>query len=469
MAEREVKVEQVSTDLEAEPSESLDMTRAVSQGETLKTKVLRSMSWELIGQAAMQVTRFGSNLLLTHLLLPEAFGVMGMVQAFMMSLQLLADVGLHGSVIHHPRGDDPDFLDTVWAVSIVRGLILFAISCVFAYPFAVFYEMPDLTWLIPITGSSTVIRGFASTSLLSASRRLHRKWYVTVECGSQIVGTIATILLTLLMRSVYGLAWGWVVTGIVYLIWSFRDSERRPHHFRWDKEVVNSLSTFGRWLWLCGWLTIIQQRGDRLALGAMISQGDLGNYVIGNTLGTMPMIVFYRIVFGIAQPFYAQIKHLRPWEIRQKVRKLRLGLLAAHLPLLALFAVFGQPLVDLLYKSGYGAAGWYCTISAWAAMVVAATDMGDVFAAYGDGWTHFRLVFARTVGMAASMALGYWIGGWYGQAANGLLFGIVVTPIVYYPFQAYLYNKIHVWMPWVDALGIAPTVLLILAKWQGWY
>ena len=68
------------------------------------------------------VVRFGSNVLLTRLLQPEVFGLMAMVQLIHFSLHMLADVGLSQAVTSDARGDDDDFLNTVWSMQVVRGL-----------------------------------------------------------------------------------------------------------------------------------------------------------------------------------------------------------------------------------------------------------------------------------------------------------------------------------------------------------
>ena len=266
-------------------------TRAESPGvtassgdESLRRKVMRGIGWELAGQFGMQAWRFGSNLVLTRLLVPEAFGLIGIVQVFMMSLTLLSDVGLRSSVIHDHRGEERGFLNTVWTVSVIRGVILWLLVCLLAYPFAIFFGMPELVWLLPVTGVSAIVRGFASTSLLTASRHLKNDWYVRVECGSQLIGTTITVIIAIWLRSAMALALGWVATAAAYTVLSFWRRDIPFNRFCWDKDVVRSLSHFGRWALASGAFTIVQQRGDRLALGKIISTMELGTYVIGSNL-----------------------------------------------------------------------------------------------------------------------------------------------------------------------------------------
>ncbi len=57
------------------------MTRlaAAFSGSGLFARVLRSTSWVLIGYGGSQALRLASNLILTRLLFPEAFGLMALV------------------------------------------------------------------------------------------------------------------------------------------------------------------------------------------------------------------------------------------------------------------------------------------------------------------------------------------------------------------------------------------------------
>ena len=58
--------------------------------------------------------RFGSNLLLTRLLVPKMFGVMAVAMLVIIGLAMFSDLGLKPSVVHSRRGNEPVFLNTAW-------------------------------------------------------------------------------------------------------------------------------------------------------------------------------------------------------------------------------------------------------------------------------------------------------------------------------------------------------------------
>ena len=74
--------------------------------------------------------RFGSNLLVTRLLVPKMFGVMAIAMLVIIGLGMFSDLGLKPSVVHSRRGDDPVFLNTAWVTQILRGMLLWLFALI---------------------------------------------------------------------------------------------------------------------------------------------------------------------------------------------------------------------------------------------------------------------------------------------------------------------------------------------------
>src|SRR6266571_1268363 len=141
---------------------------------SLKRKILNAGVWSLAGYGLSQAIRFGSNLLMTRLLVPEMFGVMAIATTVMVGLAMFSDVGLKQSVIQSKRGNDPDFLNTAWVIQILRGFVLWVFAiCVSLLIFLAdrigmvpkdtVYADPILPYVIAILSITAVIGGFQST------------------------------------------------------------------------------------------------------------------------------------------------------------------------------------------------------------------------------------------------------------------------------------------------------------------
>src|SRR5262245_37530197 len=94
----------------------------------LKRRVVAASAWSLTRHGISLVIRFGSNLVMTRLLVPEMFGVMAIATIVMVGLAMFSDLGLRQSIVQSPRGSDPAFLNTAWILQIARGFLLWIIA-----------------------------------------------------------------------------------------------------------------------------------------------------------------------------------------------------------------------------------------------------------------------------------------------------------------------------------------------------
>ena len=68
------------------------------RGEALSARALRGTAFTIMLFGLQNLMRLGSNLILTRLLFPEAFGLMALVQVVVAGINLFTDIGM-GSVV----------------------------------------------------------------------------------------------------------------------------------------------------------------------------------------------------------------------------------------------------------------------------------------------------------------------------------------------------------------------------------
>ena len=104
----------------------------ISPSFGLRRKAISAGAWNLGALVTSQAIRLGGNLVMTRLLMPEMFGIIAIATTVLFVLHLLSDVGLRQNILQSTRGDDPEFLNTLWTVQIVRGFVLFALTLLLA-------------------------------------------------------------------------------------------------------------------------------------------------------------------------------------------------------------------------------------------------------------------------------------------------------------------------------------------------
>jgi len=109
-----------------------------------KKLAIKGAIWTIASYGSSQLIRFASNLILTRLLLPELFGLVGLAYVFITGINLFSDIGLGPSIVQNKRGDDPQFLNTAWTMQVIRSLFIWICLLIITKPISDFYEDPRL-------------------------------------------------------------------------------------------------------------------------------------------------------------------------------------------------------------------------------------------------------------------------------------------------------------------------------------
>ena len=331
---------------------------------SLKKQAFRATAWTIGGYGASMVLRFASNLILARLLLPASFGLMNLVNVFIMGLHLFSDVGLGPSLIQNKRGDDPTFINTAWTIQVIRGGALWLGSILIAWPVAQVYGEKELLYLIPIVGLSTLISSLNSTALYTLNRQLAVGKLAIFELGGQVIGLTAMISWAWFDRSVWALVFGGLATSIIQLVWSHRLLPEQPNRFVWDKEAAKNIFSFGKWIFFSTALTFLASQADRLILGKLVTPAQLGIYGIAYTLADIPRQVIMALSGKVIFPAFSKMVDLPRETFRAKILKNRRPLLLALATGLTILVSVGDYAVRLLYKPVYHDAAWMLPIIA---------------------------------------------------------------------------------------------------------
>ena len=331
---------------------------------SLRSQALKGTIWTVIGFGASQVLRLGSNLILARLLVPEFFGLMALVSIFLIGLDLFSDVGLGPSIVQNKRGDDPDFLNTAWTIQVMRGIVLWLGSLLIAWPVSHFYKEPQLLWLIPVVGLTTLIHGFDSTALLTLNRQLAVRKLAIFELVGQIITLTVMVVWAWFDRSIWALVVGNLVAGIYQLVWSHRLLPHQPNRFAWDKEAAQKIFTFGKWIFFSTALTFLASQADRLILGKLVTPTVLGLYGIAYTFADVPRQVIIALSGKVIFPAFSKLANLPRETFRAKILKNRMPILLALVAGLPILVSFGDYVIYILYKKEYYEAAWMLPIIA---------------------------------------------------------------------------------------------------------
>lgn len=331
---------------------------------SLASQAVHGTVWTVASYCAGQAVRLISNLVLTRLLVPQYFGLMALLSTILMGLTLFSDLGLAPSVIRSKDGDDPNFLNTVWTVQVLRGAGLWIICLLLSWPVSQFYGQPRLRSLISVVAFSLVINGFSSTSFLTLARHMAVGKIARAELSVHAIQVLVTIPLAWAYPSVWALVIGRLAYEIARLIIGHFLIPGYGNKFAWNPEIVHELISFGKWIFASTAVTFLASQADRLVLGKLVSIATLGLYSVTFAIADMPRQVILAFSGRVALPFVAKMSHLPRPEFRKAVLHYRRLVLLASAVMLALVVNSSDIFLRHIYDRRYRDAAWMAPVLA---------------------------------------------------------------------------------------------------------
>jgi O-antigen/teichoic acid export membrane protein len=422
----------------------------------LRATLLRGSAFEMLGYGLSQVVRLGSNLVLSRLLLPEAFGMAALVNMLNQGLIMLSDVGLPTVIVQSERGDDIRFLNTAFTWQAARATALWCAASLCAIPMALFYNEPELKHLIPFGALSVLILGLRSTGYYTMRRRLNLAPLMVIEIASQVAAVAVMIAWASVNPSVWALIMGAIMSSVVAVIGSHLLKVGYRNRFAWDKESAKSMFDFGKWVAGSSVLTFASQQGDRLLLGRFLGVSTLGIYSNAVFLSGALGEAITRITHGVLFPAYSRVQAEGIERLRQLFYRTRLVVDALVLPALGGLSALGPVVVHILYPAKYWDAGW---------MLRVISPYQFCLFAVGDSRYGFFLNLARTIALVVGVIVGY---ARYGVV--GLVWGVALSEVpallvVYWGFtrQGLASHKHELRAPAFFAAGYGLGYAILLA------
>ena len=417
------------------------LTDPLADRISLKRRVLSAGTWSFIGYGLSQVTRLGSNLVMTRLLVPSMFGVMAIATVIMVGLNFFTDLGLRVNIIQSKRGSDPAFLNTAWATQIFRSALLWfgALGIAFLLPVIDdlgilskdnVYADPHLPYVIGVLSFSFIIGGFNSTKTIEANRNLALGRVTLIQLAASIGGLACMLIWAFFDRSIWALVSGNICTRLIQTTLSHTHLPGTPNRWHWDETAFWEIFHFGKWLFLSSILAFLASNGDRLMLGGMISTTVLGVYVVAFMIVSSIEQVLSMIMGSVVFPAFSEIARERPSALKETYSRLRLVVTPLIYLGSGILITAGPTLIRLLYDPRYAGAGSMLRILAFGIATVPFQMAIQCFLALGRPQLNSHIQAVRLVALFTAMPLGFHFFGLPGALWGSVFSQFLTVPII---------------------------------------
>lgn len=400
----------------------------------LSIKATRGMFWSLAENFGLQVIQLVISIILARLLLPEQFGLIGMLTLFIALSQSLLDSGFGSALI---QKKDVDHLDacSVFYFNLLIGVILTCLLYVVAPLIAQFFHEPLLTSLTRFLSLSIIINAFGLVPSTMLTKRMDFKSLLKVSLISVLISGVVGVGLAMKGSGVWSLAIQSVLSTLIRAILLWQISRWRPSRI-FSKVSLTSMFSFGSKMMMSGLLNTLFENIYQPLIGKFYSAADVGYYMRAQSLQTAAIQPAGSAIGRVIFPALAPIQDDRA-RLKQAVQKITTITMLFHFPLMIGLILIAKPLITLLLTDRWAASIPYFQLFCIVGLLYPMHIINlTILPAVGRSDLFFRLEVIKKIMIIAAIAITFRWG------ITALLWGQVATSVIAYVLNSYYSGKL---------------------------
>lgn len=282
------------------------MSFALADGGSIKTRALRSGIWVGLSQVGIALLNILRSVVLARLLTPHMFGIMGIALIVVRAIETFTRPGIAQALIAR-QGDFDKASGTAFTLLVVRGVVLALMLAIAAPWVAKFYEAPELELMLQVLSLVFVIGGLNNVNTVAKQRELEFRKLTYLAQVTGLLGTMITIALAYVLRSVWALVLAQVVTATLTTVLSYYFVGGRVR-FAYDAAVARDLFAYGKFITGSAAVTYIAVELDSAVIGKVLGTEQLGFYTLAMTISSLATLNLSKMASSIMMPAYSKLQ-----------------------------------------------------------------------------------------------------------------------------------------------------------------
>lgn len=310
-----------------------------------KDKLVSGFAWQASTKLVLQLFSWVSTIWVARLLTPEDYGLVGMSGMVTSIFLLLATNGISSGIVNRIDINKVE-LDTMFWLSNVTGLILYALVYVLASPAAHFFGDEKLASLVQVAGLVVIFASIKIVPYTIALRNLNYKLISVTEMVGGFIGIACTLVLAILGFDYWSLVIGTLVSELATTIVYFYYSKFVPRFVCAISSVTDMLK-FGTTLLGSRVLFSISSNIPIFLLSTFSSTKVTGHYQMAYTLGSMPTKKVGTLFSNLIFPAMSRVQDNRALA-KKTFLQMHTSLLFVTGPLFLGLALVSEPLIEVV-------------------------------------------------------------------------------------------------------------------------
>lgn len=422
---------------------------------TLKDKAVNGVIWSIAERFGNQGIQFFIGLILARLLMPEDYGLIGMLLVFISLAQVFVEGGFSAALIRKSEPTNRDYSTVFWfnlIVAVVFYVIIFLCSPLISE----FYAEPLLAPLAKVVALNIIISAFGIIQKTILTKQLDFKSQAKVNLSSIIISGVIGVVCAWQGLGVWALVVQNLSKNVLMNIGFWMLSNWRPMPV-FSERSFKELFGFGSKLLASALINAVSENLYAIIIGKLYNAKSLGFYTRANQFQKLPVSSLYGAIGAVTYPVLAELKNDKD-RLRDAYRSMIRMVAFVLFPVMVILGAVAEPMVKIILTDKWlpcvPLLQILCIVGAF--YPLHAINL-DILKVKGRSDLFLKLEIIKQVLNVMMILICYRWG------VNGLVWGSVVLNVVCYYLNAY-YSKFIIGYGIKDQIIDLTKPLLICAS-----
>lgn len=314
--------------------------------ESYNRAVKRGIGWVAAERLALQTLNLATTVVLARILMPQDYGIMGIVVFFTDLATTLVSFGF-GMALIQRESITEDHLSAMFLMTLGINSVLWIGLTLTSPLIGAHFGQPLVGKVLALMATNFLIRVLGTCPYSILRRRMDFRPITIGSILDQVVRLGVAVILGFRGYGVWSLAWGELagaLTEKIFLIWA---SGWRPR-FRTTRSAINDLFGYGLGISFKSSLIYLTENGDNYVVGKWLGPAALGFYEKAYNLMNLPVRELGARATTVLFPVFSRI-HQEVGRFRLAYRKTMLSLSLVSYPVFVSLVVLAPQIIQIVY------------------------------------------------------------------------------------------------------------------------
>jgi lipopolysaccharide exporter len=378
------------------------------------------------------VIRLVSSLILTRVLVPEAYGTITMLLSIIYIIGNIVDTNVTLFIVRDKNGEQPHYLNTAWTIRLIRSVL----SCVVLFVCAPLiatkiYDLPNLTLPLRVSSLWFLMDGFETMTFPLAIRRKQARLQMYSELACSVLSTTFSIVYCYRYHTFWGIAFAILLNRLFMTVLSYQFYRELRPRLSIDRAAALEILQYSKFTVPSSLLTLSLGQFDKVIFLRLFDLRLLGLYGLAGNIATSIEALITKISQAVLYPRCAHNFRENPDTFTQRYYTENTKLFVGILAMPAAIAGAAHLIITVLYDSRYSEVGSVLQALAIRAVLLSlASPAEDLLISAGQ----FHVILVGNILRAVWIVLGSLV-GYHFLGFLGFIYGLSLSglpPLVYY-------------------------------------